>query len=169
MFFTKICDNRYMKFAINDIVFHCRNGLSTIISSTMIGDNEYFLIRANKENSETIYVPVSRADYIIRNVMTSEECDALIASLKGSKKEFNPNTKQRRDAYKRRLNSGSIDDLAYLMIQKILFDDNPDGVKLGAVDKDMLDHAANLLFEEFAMVYKKELSEIPNLVRNMIK
>ena len=90
-------------FKINESVIHCREGLSTIISMSTINDRDYFLVRTHQASEETIYVPVASAESIIRPVLEEKAADDVLRFIKGIKKEFNTNTKQRRDAYKRRL------------------------------------------------------------------
>ena len=101
-------------FKINDSVIHFREGLATIFSMKKMNGREYFLLRINKNNGETIYVPTASADSIIRAIMSTEEADELLRYIKTIEKEFNVNTKQRRDDYKRKLSSGSVKEIACL-------------------------------------------------------
>ena len=55
---------------------------------------EYFMLRINKNNGETIYVPKASADSIIRAIMSVEEADELLCYVKTIEKEFNANTKK---------------------------------------------------------------------------
>ena len=84
-------------------------------------------------------------------------------------KEFNPNTKQRRDAFKRRLGSGSVFDIAYLYRQKWLFETYPDNVKLGPADIEMLTFASNILLDELSLTYNIERDKIENHIVTKIK
>lgn len=158
-----------MSFKINDQVMHCRDGLSTIVSSTKIGEIEYFLIRANVPNSSTIYVPVLKADIIIRKVMNEKEADNLLKEGKKISKEFNPNTKQRRDSFKKKLNSGKVEDMLYLFMQRILYTQFPEDVKLGPVDLDMLNYANNFLMTEFSISYNIDRDKIEDFVIKKLK
>ena len=83
-------------------VVHCRDGLSVIVDETVIGDNGYFIVKSTRGGSENIYVPIARADSIIRPLMTEQEGRELIQYIKDLQVEFNPNTKQRRDAFRHR-------------------------------------------------------------------
>jgi len=164
-----LCDNKYMEFKIEDLVVHNRDGLSKIISSTKIGENEYFLIRALAENSSTIYVPVAKADTIIRPVMNADQADELLKKAKQIKKEFNPSTKQRRDLFKKKLNSGNVDDMLYLFRQKLLYEEDPEGIKLGQSDSDMLEFASDFLLREFELSYNVAKDKILDFVVARIK
>ena len=159
-------------FKINESVIHCREGLSTIISTSTINDRDYFLVKTHQANGETIYVPVASADSIIRPVLGVEGADDVLKYIKSIVKEFNTNTKQRRDAYKRRLASGDVNDIAYLYRQLYFYyqiggEENTE-IKLGPVDIDMLSHAKNMLLDEFSLTYKVNRDEIESFIENRI-
>lgn len=158
-----------MKYEIGDKVIHCRNGVSTIVGTAKMGERDYFVIHALRGDNENIYVPEIGSENIIRPVMKIEEADELLHSLASIKKEFNPNTKQRRDAYKRRLSSGSVLDIAYLYRQKWLYEKYPDDVKLGPSDIDMLEYASNILLDELALTYKVDRDKVEAVVIAKIK
>ena len=110
-----------MVFKVNDRVVHCREGLATIVSETMIGENEYFVVIADKGDRENIYVLKSRTENIIRPVMSEAEARAVIDYMKTVDAGFISNTKQRRDLYKKKLLSGNVYDLAFLSRQLYFF------------------------------------------------
>ena len=155
-------------FKINDIVIHCREGLSTIIAMNNMNGKDYFLVRTNQAVSETIYVPVETAQNIIRPIMNEKEADEVLKYIKGIKKEFNTNTKQRRDAYKKRLSSGDVKDIAFLYRQLYFYEkiggENNEEIKLGPVDLDMLTYAKNMLFDELALSYRIEKNEVESFI-----
>ena len=134
-----------------------------------MAEREYFVIRAIRGDSENIYVPMIGSENIIRPVMTSKEADKLLKSLADIKKEFNPNTKQRRDAFKRRLGSGKVEDIAYLYRQYWLFTQYPEDVKLGPSDIDMLEYATNILLDELAISYEVDRDKVGEFVVKKIK
>ena len=159
-------------FNVNNEVIHCREGLSTIIGSKEMNGKEYFLVQVNRISGETFYVPVDSANNIIRHIMNVKEADELLKLVKKIGKDFNTNTKQRRDAYKRRLSSGDVNDIAYLYRQlyfyyKIGGEDNTE-IKLGPVDIDMLSHAKNMLLDEFSLTYKVNRDEVEDFIEKRI-
>lgn len=160
-------------FKINDIVIHCREGLSTIIAMNNMNGKDYFLVRTNQAVSETIYVPVETAQNIIRPIMNEKEADEVLKYIKGIKKEFNTNTKQRRDAYKKRLSSGDVKDIAFLYRQLYFYEkiggENNEEIKLGPVDLDMLTYAKNMLFDELALSYRIEKNEVESFIEKRMK
>ena len=160
-------------FEINEAVIHYREGLSTIIGINQLNGVDYFLLRVNKENAETIYVPISSASNIIRPIMDEKEADAVLKYIKGIKKEFNPNTKQRRDSYKRKLSSGEVKEIAFLYKQLGYYyqagGENNTEIKLGPVDIEMLSTARNILLDELTLSYKVNRQEIDRYIEKRMK
>ena len=158
-----------MKHEIGEKVIHCRNGVATISSLIEMSGKQYFIIHALRGDGENIYVPVQGSENIIRPLMNVKEADELLHSLASIEKEFNSNTKQRRDGYKRRLNSGKVEDIAYLYRQLYLYNKYPEDVKLGPSDLDMLQYASNILLDELALTYEVDREEVDAYVIKKIK
>ena len=160
-------------FKINDSVIHCREGLSVIVGSKDMNGKEYFLVSVKHNSGETIYVPVDTASSIIRPLMDKKAADSLLSFIKKIEKEFNTNTKQRRDAYKRRLSSGDVKDIAYLYKQLYFYNliggENNTEIKLGPVDIDMLSYAENMLLDELSITYSIPREEIKAFVEKKIR
>ena len=158
------------EYQIGQQVIHCRDGLAVVVGSTNMADKDYYIVKTVRGTGENIYVPVDRADQIIRFLMSVEEADKLVDFIKTIPMEFNPNTKQRRDAIKKRLLSGDSKDGAYLFKQLYFYKTSNDGsIKYGALDIDMLSFAANNLLDEFAISYKKNRDEIEAFIFDKIK
>ena len=159
-------------FKINDSVIHCREGLSVIVGSRDMNGKEYFLVSVKHNSGETIYVPVDTASSIIRPLMDKKAADSLLSFIKKIEKEFNTNTKQRRDTYKRRLSSGDVKDIAYLYKQLYFYNliggENNTEIKLGPVDIDMLSYAENMLLDELAITYSIPREDIKAFVEKKI-
>ena len=159
-------------FKINDSVIHCREGLSVIVGSRDMNGKEYFLVSVKHNSGETIYVPVDTASSIIRPLMDKKAADSLLTFIKKIEKEFNTNTKQRRDAYKRRLSSGDVKDIAYLYKQLYFYNliggENNTEIKLGPVDIDMLSYAENMLLDELSITYSIPREDIKAFVEKKI-
>ena len=159
-------------FKINDSVIHCREGLSTIIAINNMNGKDYFLVSVNRNSGETIYVPVDTAGSIIRPLMDKKAADELLKYIKKIKKDFNSNTKQRRDAYKKKLSSGDVKEIAYLYRQLYFYEkiggENNTEIKLGPVDIDMLSYAQNMLMDEFALTYNVKREEVKDFIEKRI-
>ena len=150
-------------------VVHCRDGLGTIIDETTIADNTYFILQTVRGAGENIYIPISRAESIIRPVMTIKEAEELLSYIKSLDVEFNPNTKQRRDALKKKIGSGDVHDSADLFKQLYLFKEKNDGsIKFGPVDLDMLEFASNNLLDELSISFDVPRDEIKEFIYQRI-
>ena len=158
-----------MNYQIGDKVIHCRNGVSAITGTKEMGGREYFIINAIRGDGENIYIPVIGHENIVRPIMSAEAADELLRGLVDVEKEFNPNTKQRRDAYKRRLGSGKVEDIAYLYRQMWLYEKYPEDIKLGPSDVEMLQYATDILLDELALTYQVDREEVAKLVESKIK
>ena len=162
----------YMNYKVGDRVVHAREGLSTIMSTTVIGGNEYFVVVSDKGDRENIYVLKSRTENIIRPIMSSEESQKVIEYMKNVNAEFLSNTKQRRDLYRKKLLSGNVLDLAYLSRQLYFYNyynANGQVVKLGPTDLQMLKDAEKILFDEFAISFSVDREELPKKIEELIK
>ena len=159
-------------FKINDSVIHCREGLSTIIAINNMNGKDYFLVSVKRNSGETIYVPVETAESIIRPLMDKKAADELLKYIKKIKKEFNSNTKQRRDAYKKKLSSGDVKEIAYLYRQLYFYEamggEENSEIKLGPVDIDMLSYAENMLMDELSLTYGVKRGEIKAFIEKRI-
>ena len=141
-------------FQINEVVVHYREGIAKIYDRVTINGTEYFLLKAKRGDDISIYVPVEKAFSIIRPVMDKENAIGILKYMKSMEVEFNANTKQRRDDFKRRLISGDIFDIAYLVKQLYLYesaDELPPKVKFGPVDFDILKNAQNMFLDEMSI------------------
>ena len=160
-----------MEFKVNEIVVHCREGLSTIVGETEIAGNGYFVIVSRKNPKENIYVMKSRTDNIIRPVMNETQAKEVINYMKTVDAAFISNTKQRRDLYKKKLLSGNVYDLAYLSRQLYFFNYyNSHGqlVKLGPTDLQMLKDAESVLYDEFAISFSTAREKIAEVVSSLL-
>jgi len=145
-----------MSFKVGDKVIHFREGLSRIVEKTTMNGAEYFLVHIEREGGETIYVPVDKAEAIIRPIIDKKTAKELVVFVRTIQPEYITNTKQRRDNFKKKLTSGDIKDLAYLYRQLYFFT-HPEElsvpVKFGPADVEMLKFATRTLFDELAISY----------------
>ena len=155
-------------FKIKDKVIHKREGLSEIVSYTKISEKDYFLLKALRGDGEVIYVPIEGCENIIRPIMSSKDALELLKYMKGISLEINSNTKQRRDAYKKMLNTGDINDIAYLSRQLYCYKLSENQDKLGPMDIEMLSRAHNMLMDEFMVVFKKPKDKIEAYIEKKI-
>ena len=159
-------------FKINDTVVHYRDGIAIITGTTLMAGNEYFVLNVKRVGNVSVYVPVSKADNIIRDVLSIDQADELLRYAKEIPESFIGNTKQRRDDFKRKLASGDIKDVAFLTKMYLLHKTNSfetENVKLGQMDVEMLKDAYNRLTDEFAVIYDVTHENIEEFMVNKLK
>lgn len=146
-------------------VVHCRDGLAVIVDETIISEKEYFVVKTIRGGGENIYVSKERAENIIRPIMDQKMANDLFEYAKTVEVEYNSNTKQRRDSLKRRLSSGDVKDIVFLVKQLYFFRNKNDGsIKYGPVDLDMLQFATNNFFDELAITFQKPRDDMEAFV-----
>jgi len=146
-------------------VIHCRDGLAVIVDEIFMSGKTYFIVKTVRGDGENIYVPIDRAEAIIRPLLNVKEANALLERGKTIEVEYNPNTKQRRDSLKRRLGSGDVNDSIHLLKQLYFYKTLKDGsVKYGPVDLDMIQYASNNLLDELAIVFNIDREKIEEFV-----
>lgn len=146
-------------------VVHCRDGLAVIVDETIISDKEYFVVKTIRGGGENIYVSKERAENIIRPIMDQKMANNLFEYAKTVEVEYNSNTKQRRDSLKRRLSSGDVKDIVFLVKQLYFYRNKNDGsIKYGPVDLDMLQFATNNFFDELAITFQKPRDDMEEFV-----
>ena len=156
------------EFSVGQKVMHIREGLSEIVDSKTINDRHFFVVKVCRGGGETIYVPIIGAENIIRPIMSVEEADNFLKRMKKIDKDFNTNTKQRRDYFKKCLSSGEVFDMLYLYHQYTLYTKYPDGVKLGPTDIDMLEYATNFVLDELSLTYQTDKNETDAYVQSRL-
>ena len=100
--------------------------------------------------------------------MSAKEANELLKYMKGISLEINSNTKQRRDTYKKMLNTGDIEDIAYFSRQLYCYKLSEEQDKLGPMDIEMLTRAHNMLMDELMVVYKKTKDKIEAFIEKKI-
>ena len=157
------------QFLVDQTVIHKREGLAKIVSTALIADKQYYLLKAARGDGEMIYVPGDSSTSIIRPIMNPAEAQEVLDYMASVKMEYTSNTKQRRDFYKRLLNSGETEDIAFLTMQLRIYElsnhdsENPD-MKLGVMDIDLLSKADNILMDELALTYDKSREDIKEFI-----
>lgn len=154
-------------YQIGELVVHRREGLSRITDIKKMSGREYYLLQAKRGNGELIYVPVDCSNTIIRPIMDIKSADDVLKYMNELKSDFGLNTKQRRDNFKRRLISGNIYDIAYLVRQLYLYhllSNAGEVVHFGPTDIEMLTIAKNILFDELAHTYNLKLDDVGDFI-----
>lgn len=159
-------------YSVGNIVVHKREGIAKIVGTKTMMDKDYFLLTLIRGVGETIYVPVESSDEIIRPVMSKESADKILKLMKDLHFEFNINTKQRRDDFKKRIVSGNIEDIVYLVRQLHDFKTSsslPEKLKFGQMDFYLLEKARDYLFDELALAYEIDRLNVDLFIEDRIQ
>lgn len=160
-------------FRIGEIVVHKREGVSKIVSISLMCEKEYFVLETQKKNDEMIYVPVDMCSNVIRKIMSIEEMEQIFHSMKELDLISIPNAKKRRDYYKKLINSGEINDIALLSLQYIIYEngyknkEDPE-MHLGALDIDILKSAYDIFSGEVSTVFNISIDDVFKFVLERI-
>lgn len=160
------------EYKVNQQVMHFREGLSLISEVKDLEGVQYFIVSPLHEGGEKIYVPIERADAVLRPIISMQEVEELVGFMASVKPEYFSNTKQRRDVFKRRLGSGDIHDLAYLSMLLYFFrhpEEVETPVKFGPADIEMLKYATRTLYDELAIALDVERDKVEEVVIQKIK
>ncbi|MCQ2087370.1 MAG: CarD family transcriptional regulator [Bacilli bacterium] len=161
-------------FRTGEIVVHKREGISKIVSTSLIYEKEYFVLESQAGNGEMIYAPIDTCTSVIRKVMTKNEAEDVLDFMKTIDMVCMPNAKQRRDYYKKLLNSGEVNDIALLSRQYLLYEggykdlESPE-MHLGTLDIDMLKMAHTMLMEEMSLIYNKASDTIETFIKKKLE
>ncbi len=158
-------------YPINSVVVHRREGLCVVTATKDINGEPYYILSAKRGSGESLYVPIAKADQIIRGVMSIENADRVLEYMCTLSDDIIANTKQRRDYFKKKLLNGTTEDIVYLAKQLYLYRtlaQMPENVRFGPLDIELLESAENILFDEFEITYGVEKSKMFDFIRSRI-
>lgn len=166
------------KFKTGQHVIYSTNGLCLIkdiqymsfIPGTEAKD--YYILKPIRGNSSTIYVPTDNDTLMgkMRHVMTKEEIDKLLSSIKSQKITWEDNRKIRTENFHNTLINGVNADLL-LMISCIYMkkkEMQTISKTLSASDSKFLENAEKLVEEEFAFTLDIPPSEVGKYIRSIL-
>jgi len=149
-----------MEYKINDIVMHKNHGICTIDSIVEMYGKEYYKLVLKSSNT-TVYIPLDNTSSI-SNIMNKEEADKLLLYMKNIDDDCIDNSKQRREHYIKKMNSGDVKDLAY--IAKSLYtlkkERTNKNLKFSAIDNELFNKVNNLLFDELSLAYNIDREDV---------
>jgi len=158
-----------MKYEIGCQVVHKSQGICKIIELTSMYGNEYYKLIPNNSNT-TIYVPTNNTE-CISNIMSVKEADELLKYMKTIDDSCLDNSKQRRDTYTKKLNSGNKKDLAYL--SKSLYflkqERTSKNLRFSDLDNQILTKASDMLFEELSITYNIDKNNVLDFILNRME
>ena len=142
----------------------------TTLSSMMLPQDYYFLKQIKR--GSTIYVPCSNdsGKYKLRTLLTSDEINDLICSVRGKHMQWNMNRKERTVRFREILSQGISSDLLLMIFcireQRNEFYDAKK--KLSGSDSDILQSAENLVNQEFSFVLGIDEEDVPDYIEKLL-
>lgn len=161
-----------MKYKINDHVIHKNEGLCVVNDIVVMAGREYYKMNViNKSENTTIYLPISKEDEMLMELMTKNEADTLLDYMKSLKEEIVESSKERRNEFTKLLSSGDKKDLAYIIKYLYLLKKDKDkrNVKLGEQDTNTYNKACDLLYDELAIVYDISRDKVEEFIANRME
>ena len=148
-------------YQIGEVISYGTTGICTIVdirmeslSRTGARKQEYYVLQPIATPTCVTYVPTGNAALTgkMRQIMTGEEIDRMIDSVKGQSMEWIEDTRQRAESYQRILSGGISGDLLKLISCLYLEKKNRSkgGRKICVTDEKILASAERMVSEEFA-------------------
>ena len=164
-------------FQIGEVVSYSTTGVCTIVdirmeslSRTGARKQEYYVLRPMATPSCVTYVPTGNPTLTakMRQLMTGEEIDRMIDSVKGQSLEWIEDTRQRAESFQRILSGGISPDLLKLISRLYLEKKSRSrgGRKFCATDEKILTSAERILSEEFAYALRIPEKEVSEYIAN---
>lgn len=155
-------------YQIGEVVSYGTTGICTIedirmesLSRVGARKQEYYVLRPAATPTCVTYVPTANEALTakMRRVMTGEEIDRMIDSVKGQSLDWIEDTRQRADAYQKVLSGGISGELLKLISCLYLEKKkrSKGGKKFCATDEKILSSAERMVSEEFA--YALQITE----------
>ena len=153
-----------MEYNIGEYVVHNSQGICKIVEKTNMYNKDYYKLTPSTSNT-TVYVPIDNTSSI-KHIMSVKEADELLKYMKTIDSSCVDNSKQRRDTYQKKLNSGNKKDLAYLAksLYFLKVEKSSKNQKFSDLDNSILTKASDILFSELSLVYDVEKDDVLDFI-----
>jgi len=160
-------------FKIGQIVVTKNSGVCQIVSEEEInfgvGNKKYFILKPyflNDDKGTKIFIPYDNAELNIRNLLNKNEVLDLINSIPQIEKIWITDPKMRRIKFEEIYKSGDLKKI--FQIVKSLYIQNEELKEnkktLSMLDREFFIKLQNDIYQEFAVILDKNISEIENFV-----
>lgn len=133
-----------------------------------LNDNDYYILVPLSDESLVISVPVENRLNYIKTIMTKDEANDLIESIKDIEPLSNINDKNIENTYKELINSCDRVDLVKII--KTSFLRNKERIdnkkKIGEKDKNYFEKAESYLYNELAISLSMSCDEVKEYIIN---
>lgn len=162
-------------FTVNDTIVYGRTGICVIdaIEKKKYSvrdriENNCYVLKPIYDSTSTIFVPVDneRLTSMMRRVLTKQEIDSLLESIKDGEEQWIDDQRERTEKFKEVLSKGIRREL--LLMIKCLYERKTqllkNGKKLCASDDGILKDAEREVSQEFAYALGIEVGEVGNYI-----
>ena len=165
-----------MAWKANDTVVHVRDGVCTIkaveeLNLSADGPCEYLILSPIYDPGSKLYVPVQRAGQFLRELITKEEIDELIASIPDMGIDWIKDEKARQRALQADIRSGSHETLLGVIttLYKKRREIGKSGKKFHSSDEHFLHEAEKQINREFGFVLGIAPDDVPAYIHECLK
>ncbi|MCR2033199.1 CarD family transcriptional regulator [Anaerofustis stercorihominis] len=164
-------------YKVDEIILYDTEGvckISEITEKDFGGEKQkYYILNSINKNGMTIYVPVDNEKQTakMRKILSSEEIFKLIKNMPNEDMIWIENDSERRDIYKKIIQSGDRRDLIKLIITLHYHKDEliKQGKKLHMSDEQFMKNAERILHDEFSHVLNIRPNEVVSFIVNELK
>lgn len=155
---------------VGKIMAHKSHGICKIVEVLQIGGLDYYKLVPSIDDTMSIFVPISKENELLREVLTKDQADELVSYMKTIDDEIVEDTKERRDAFHKKLLSGDLHDIAYLCRKLYLLKQSKGDThtKFCITDSTMFEKAHKLLFDELAVAYSIDRNHIEEYIVELL-
>lgn len=151
-----------------DLIVYGANGVCRVGEKTQMDGKEYLILRPVYQK-ETIYMPLFSNKFFVRPVVTREQAEALIDSVKDIIAEpvYESKVQLLSQKYEKVLKTYECSELIYLVMsiynKRVAAEKNKR--KLGLVDERFLKKAEDLLYGELAVALEIPKDKVPYYIK----
>ncbi len=138
-------------------------------------DNFHYVLKPIYEKSTTIFVPVKNTTLLskMRRLLTKQEIEQIISSLKNVKIEWIEDRKKRSDFFSDIIKKNDTLELLRMIgciyIKRQQLEEKSGNRKLSFSDIDVLERAEKLIEEEFSLVLNINISDVGVYIRQKLE
>ncbi len=165
-----------MAWKVNDTVAHTRDGVCRVVGIedlTLASDEpcSYFILRPVYEPGSKLYVPVDRADELLRDLITREEIGELIDMMPEIGFDWISDEKSRQRALQQDIRSGSHEVLLGIIttLYRKREEIGSSGRKFHSSDEHFLNEAEKQINREFGYVLGIDPGKVPDYIIARVK
>lgn len=157
-----------MRLEKGDVIVYGVRGVCTVtdvkVESLAGSDREYYLLTPRDDPRSVIYLPTDsdRIDRYVKKMITKDEIIRLIDSLPEQEDQWIPDNRRRAEVFGKIVDGGDRAEIIRLIrvLSARRHALEGSGKKLGTADKNILEQAEKVVFDELALVLGIDHNEV---------